>query len=107
MKIQPKKETQRTMTNKSTSDLQRLEREKRLQIREEIREQVIVLQRRMTTEVTEQERNPPELGHDRQEEGVDEEVAPMEEYFWIDQREALQLEIPQEVRPLSPMNPST
>ena len=31
----------------------------------------------------------------------------MEEYLWIEQREALQLEIPQEVRPLSPMNLST
>ena len=31
----------------------------------------------------------------------------MEEDLWIEQREALQIEVPQEVRPLSPMNPST
>ena len=30
----------------------------------------------------------------------------MEEDLWIEQREALQIEAPQEVRPLSPMNPS-
>ena len=31
----------------------------------------------------------------------------MEEDLWIEQREALQLEISQEVRPLYPMDPST
>ena len=31
----------------------------------------------------------------------------MEEYLWIEQREALQIEFPQEVRPLSPTNLST
>ena len=31
----------------------------------------------------------------------------MEEDLWIEQREALQIEIPQEIRPLSLMNPST
>ena len=54
----------------------------------------------MSTRVTNQERNPPESGHDQQEEG-------MEEDLWIEQREALQIEIPQEIRPLSPMNLST
>ena len=38
---------------------------------------------------------------------MDEEASPIEEDLWIEQREALQLEIPQEVRPLSPMNLST
>ena len=61
----------------------------------------------MATGVTEQERNPPELGHDGQEEGVYEGASPMEEDLWIEQREALQLEIPQEVRPLYPTNLST
>ena len=61
----------------------------------------------MSTRVTEQERNIPESGHDRQEEGVDEEVSRMEEDLWIEQREALQIEFPQEERPLSPMNLST
>ena len=31
----------------------------------------------------------------------------MEEDLWIEQREALQLEVPHEVRPLSPTNPTT
>ena len=61
----------------------------------------------MTTSVTYQEINPPESVHDRQEEGVDEEASPMEEDLRIEQREALQIEIPQEIRPLSPTNPST
>ena len=38
---------------------------------------------------------------------MEEEASPMEEDLWIDQREALQLEIPQEVRPLSLTNMST
>ena len=58
----------------------------------------------MSTRVTDQEINLPELGHDQQEEGIDEEASPMEEDLWIEQREALQIEVPQEVRPLSPTN---
>ena len=54
----------------------------------------------MSTRVTDQEINPPESSHDRQEEGVDEEASAMEEELWIEQREALQIEIPQEIRPL-------
>ena len=61
----------------------------------------------MSTKVTNQEINPPDSGHDRQEEGVDEEPSPMEEDLWIEQCEALQIEVPQEIRTLSPMNPST
>ena len=38
---------------------------------------------------------------------MDEEASPMEEDLWIEQREALQIEIPQEIRPQSRMNPST
>ena len=107
MKSQPKKEIERTVTHKGMTDLQRVEREKRMKRREDRREQTIALQRGMTTRVTDQERNPPESGHDRHEEGVDEEASPMEEDLWIEQQEALQLEIPQEVRPLSPTNLST
>ena len=61
----------------------------------------------MNTRVGDQEINLPESGHERQEEGVEEEVSPMEEYLWIEQWEALQIEVPQEVRPLSPTNLST
>ena len=87
-------------------DLQKVEREKRLKRREERIERVIVLQRGMSTRVTDQERNLLESSHDRQEEGVDEEASPMEEDLYIEQREDLQMEVSQEVRPLSPMNPS-
>ena len=59
----------------------------------------------MSTRVTDQERDPPDLGHDRQEEGVEEEASPMEEELWIEQQEALQLEVPQEVKP--PKDPRT
>ena len=38
---------------------------------------------------------------------MDEEASPMEEDLWIEQREALQIEVIQEVRPISPMNLST
>ena len=49
----------------------------------------------MSTRVRDQERNSSESGHDRQEEGVEEEASPMEDYLWIEQREALQIEVPQ------------
>ena len=107
MKIRPKKEIKWIVSDKGTMDLQKIEREKRLQRREERRERAIELQRGMSTRVTDQERNPPESGHVRQEEGEEEEASPMEEDLWIEQREALQLEVPQEVRPLSPTNLST
>ena len=48
----------------------------------------------MNTRVIDQERNLPDLSHDWQEEGMDEEASPMEEDLWIEQREALQIEIP-------------
>ena len=35
------------------------------------------------------------------------EASPMEEDLWIEQHEALQIEIPYEIIPLSPMNLST
>ena len=73
------------MTHKGKSDLQNIEREKRKRRREEIREKTIALQRRMVSRVTKIEENPPESGHDRQEEGVDEEASPMEEDLWIEQ----------------------
>ena len=56
-----------------------------MQRREERRERAIALQRGMRTRVTDQERNPPELGHDQQEEGIEEETSHMEEYLWIEQ----------------------
>ena len=82
MRSQPKKEIKRTVSHKGTTDFQKIEREKRLQRREERRERALVLQRGMSTRVTDQERDPPDSGHDRQEEGVEEEASPIEE-LWI------------------------
>ena len=79
MKSQPKKEIERTVIHKGMMDLQKIERDKRMKRREERRERAIALQRGMSTRVTDQERNPQELSHDQQEEGMDEEASPMEE----------------------------
>ena len=65
-----------------------------------------MIHRRMTTRVIEQEENPPESGHDQQEEGFDEELSPMEEYLWIENGEALQVDIPQNITPHSLLNSS-
>ena len=51
--------------------------------------------------------NSTESGHDRQEEGVEQEVSPTEEEVWIEQPEALQLKAPDEGTTLSPLNPRT
>ena len=59
----------------------------------------------MSTRVIDHERDSPESGHDRQEEGVEEEVSHMEEELWIEQQESLQLKVPQEVKP--PTDPRT
>ena len=84
MRSRPKREIERTVSHKGTVDFQKIEREKRLQRREERRERSIALQRGMITRVTDQERNPPDSGHDRHEEGVEEEASPMEEDLWIE-----------------------
>ena len=61
----------------------------------------------MSTRVTDQERDPSESGHDRQEEGVEKEASPMEEELWIEQTKALQLRGRHEGTNLSPLNPRT
>ena len=53
------------------------------------------------------EENPPESGHDRREEGVEQEVSYMEEEVWIEQPEALQTRAPDDRITLSPTNPHT
>ena len=83
MKSRPK-EIEQTVSHIGTTYLHKIERKKRLQRREERRERAIALQRGMSTRVTDQERNSPESGHDRQEKGVEEEVSPMEEDLWIE-----------------------
>ena len=61
------------------SNVQKIEREERQQRREERRERALVLHRGMRTRAIDQERNPPESGHDQKEEGVKEEASLMEE----------------------------
>ena len=51
------------------SDVEKIEREERQQRREERRERALALHRGMSTRATNQEINPPDLGHDQQEEG--------------------------------------
>ena len=63
MKIHPKKEIEWTVTHKGMTDLQRIEREKRLKRREERRERAIALQRGMNTRVTDQEINLLDFYH--------------------------------------------
>ena len=88
-------------------DFQKIEREKRLERREERRERALALQRGMSTRVTDQERDLSESSHERQEEGMEEEASPMEEELWIEKQESLHLEFPQEVKPLSLTNLNT
>ena len=92
------------MSHKGMSDLQKIEREERQQRREERRKRSLALHRGISTRATDQERKPPELGHDRQEEGVEKEASPTEEELWIEQPEALQLRAPHEGTTLSPLN---
>ena len=66
------------------SDVQKIEKEERQQRREERREIALALHRGMSTRAIDQERNFPDLGHDRQEEGVEEEASPTEEELWIE-----------------------
>ena len=72
MRIQPKKEIDKTVSHKGMTDFQKIERARRLQSREERRERALALQRGMITRLINQERDPSESIHDRQEEGVEE-----------------------------------
>ena len=76
------------------SNILKIEREERQQRREARRERALALHKGRSPRETDQEINPLELGHDQQEEGVEEEASPMEEELWIEQPEALQLEAP-------------
>ena len=89
------------------SDIQKQERDERQQRREARRERADGLCREQNPRETDREENPLESGHDRQEEGIEQEVSPMEEEVWIEQPEALQLTAPGEGTTLSPLNPHT
>ena len=89
------------------SDVQKIEREERQQRREERRERALELHRGRSPRVTDQEENPPDSGHDRHEEGVEQEASFTEEELWIEHPEALQLRALNEGKTLSPLNPHT
>ena len=66
------------------SDIQKIEREERQQRREARRERALELHRGRSPRVTDQENNFPKSGHDRHEEGVEQEASPMDEELWIE-----------------------
>ena len=68
----------------SMSNIQKLEKDERQQRREERRERGAGLRREQNPRENDREENPPESGHDRQEEGVEQEVSPTEEEVWIE-----------------------
>ena len=88
-----KREIKKIVSHNGMSNIQKIEREERQQRREE-RRRALALHRGRIPRVTNQERNLPDSGHDRQEEGVEEEVSRTEEELWIEQQEAIQLEAP-------------
>ena len=89
------------------SKIQKIEREEQHQRREARRERALEMHKGTNPRENDQEENPPELGHDRHEEGVEQEASPTEEELWIEQPEALQLRVPHEGTTLSPLNPRT
>ena len=88
-------------------DIQKIEREERHQRREARQERALALHRGQNPRENDKEENPPESGHDRHEEGVEQEASPTEEEVWIEKLEALQLRAPNEGTTLSPLNPRT
>ena len=86
------------------SEIQKIEREERHQRREARRERALELPRGRSPRENNQEENPPDSGHDRHEEGVEQEASPTDEELWIEQPEALQLRAPNEGTTLSPLN---
>ena len=88
------------------SDIKRNERDERQQRRESRRERANELRREQNPRETDRDKHPPEAGHDRPEEGVEEETGPKDEEVWIEQQEALQIVIPDEVT-MSPANSHT
>ena len=89
------------------SDIQKIEKEERQHRREVRRERALEMHRGRSPRATDKEENLPELGHDRHEEGVEQEASPKKEELWIEQPEALQLRATNEGTTLSPLNPRT
>ena len=66
------------------SDIQKIEREERHQRREARWERALELHRGQNPRENDQEENPLEVGHDRHEEGMEQEASPKEEELWIE-----------------------
>ena len=69
----------------SMSAIKRIERDERQKKREARRERAAGLYNEQNPREDDHEENPLESGHDRQEEGVEQEVSPKEEEMWIEQ----------------------
>ena len=67
------------------SDIQKQERDERQQRREARCDRATELRREQNPRENEREENSLDSGHDRQEEGVEQEVSPTEEEVWIEQ----------------------
>ena len=89
------------------SNSQKVERDERHQRREARCERALELHRGGKPRENDQEESPLESGHDRQKDGMEQEMSPKEEELWIEQLEALQLRAPNEGATLSPLNPRT
>ena len=85
-------------------DIQKIEREERHQRREARQERAAEVHQRQNPRETGREEIPPESGHDRHGEGVEEEAAPKEEEVWIEHPEALQITVPNQGVTLSLVN---
>ena len=94
----------RIVSYESMSDIQKIKTDERHQRREARRERALELQRGQNPRENDKEENPPKSGHDRHEEGVEQEASPKEEELWIEKAEALQLRAPSEGTTLSPLN---
>ena len=68
----------------SMSDIKIIERDERQQRREARRERADEMPREQNPRETDHDEIPPESGHDRQEEGVEEETTHKNEEVWIE-----------------------
>ena len=89
------------------SNIQKIEMEERHQRREARQERALEIHRGRNPRENDREESLPESGHDRHEEGMEQEASPKEEELWIEQPESLHLRAPNEETTLSPLNPRT
>ena len=66
------------------SDIQKQERDERQKRREARHEWAVGLHNEQNPREDDREENPSKSGHDRQEEGIEQEVSPEDEEVWIE-----------------------